>query len=130
MLQLAVAFCILLYSNKNCTSKNREKIKMVSNELGKQLHDRATRGDALSPDEKAQLEEWYKTQDRDELAVLGLSATVKKVKSLQTQVDVTLAQLTTITSRIKKITEENEALRREITALSRQLAQRLMPETV
>ncbi len=103
---------------------------MVSNELGKQLHDRATRGDALSPDEKAQLEEWYKTQDRDELAVLGLSATVKKVKSLQTQVDVTLAQLTTITSRIKKITEENEALRREITALSRQLAQRLMPETV
>lgn len=103
---------------------------MVSDEIGKQLHDRATRGDILSPDEKVQLEEWYAAQDRDEMATLGLTATVKKVKSLQTQVDITLAQLTTITSRIKEIAEENEALRREITTLSRQLTQRVIPETV
>jgi peptidoglycan hydrolase CwlO-like protein len=96
---------------------------MVSDELGKQLHDRATRGEALSVEERAQLEDWYATQDRAEADQLGLTATAETVDSLQTQIDSALAQLATITRRIQEIAEENKALRREITALCRQLAQ-------
>lgn len=40
---------------------------MVSDKLGEQLHDRATRGEALSEEEQAQLEDWYRTQDRAEM---------------------------------------------------------------
>jgi peptidoglycan hydrolase CwlO-like protein len=97
---------------------------MVSDKLGKQLHDRATRGEALSPEEQAQLENWYATQDRAEADQLGLTATTETVASLQTQIDSALTSLTTITRRIQEIAEENQALRREITALCRQLAQR------
>jgi hypothetical protein len=35
------------------------EMKMVSDELGKQLHDRATRGQDLSLEEQAQLAAWY-----------------------------------------------------------------------
>jgi hypothetical protein len=96
---------------------------MVPDELGKQLHDRATRGEALSTEEQAQLEDWYATQDRAESDRLGLTATSETVASLQIQIDSALASLATITKRIQEIAEENQALRREIAAICRQLAQ-------
>lgn len=37
---------------------------MVFDELGKQLHDCATRGEVLSVKEQAQLNAWYEEQDR------------------------------------------------------------------
>jgi peptidoglycan hydrolase CwlO-like protein len=102
---------------------------MVSDELGKQLHDRATRGKSLSTEEQAQLEAWYAVQDRVEMEELGMNATTKTAASLQIQIDAVLSQLTTVTQRIQKITEENEALRREIATLQRQLAQRTSPQS-
>lgn len=48
---------------------------MVPDELGKQLHDRVTRGEALTAEEQAQLEDWYATQDRAEADQLGLEET-------------------------------------------------------
>ena len=96
---------------------------MVTDDLGKQLHNRVTRGEALSTEEQAQLEDWYATQDRAESDQLGLTATAETVASLQIQIDSALASLAAITRRIQEIAEENQALRREIAALCRQLAQ-------
>ncbi|TEU12468.1 MAG: hypothetical protein E3J21_21040 [Anaerolineales bacterium] len=103
---------------------------MVSDELGKQLHDRATRGEALSPEEQAQLKDWYATQDRSEADQLGFTATAETVDLLQAQIDSAVAQLATITRRIQEIATENKALRREIAALCRQLAQQDSPQPV
>lgn len=43
---------------------------MSTEELAKQLHDKATRGNMLSAAEQAQLEAWYAQQDQEEKAIL------------------------------------------------------------
>lgn len=96
---------------------------MVSDELGEQLHDRATRGAALSAEEQAHLEGWYATQDRTEMDELGLTVAEETVGALQAQVESALAQLASVTKRIQQVADENEALRREIAVLRRQLVQ-------
>jgi peptidoglycan hydrolase CwlO-like protein len=97
-------------------------IEMVSNELGKRLHDRATCGGSLSAEERKQLETWYADQDRAEMEALDLTTT-DTVATLQTQVDSVLAQLGTAAKRIQEISEENEKLRKEISTLHHKLAQ-------
>ena len=39
---------------------------MTNKEFGRELHDRLTRGEALSNQEQAELEQWYARLDRDE----------------------------------------------------------------
>ncbi len=95
---------------------------MISDNLAKQLHDKATRGELLSAEEQAQLENWYALQDNAENKALGLMDPEKKLEALQAQVDATLAQLMTVAKRIQEIASENESLRREIATLRRQLA--------
>jgi peptidoglycan hydrolase CwlO-like protein len=95
---------------------------MVSDELGKQLHDRATRGETLSAQERASLETWYAAQDRVEMDVLDLT-TPETVTILQAQVDSVLQQLETAARRIQELAQENDRLRDEITTLHRRLAQ-------
>jgi peptidoglycan hydrolase CwlO-like protein len=101
---------------------------MVSDKLGKQLHDLATRGKALSAEEQVQLEAWYAAQDRAEMDELGLAAATEIEASLQAQVDSALAQLGAATKRIQEIAQENRGLRHEIAVLRRQLAQRALSE--
>lgn len=43
---------------------------MISDDLGKQLHDKATRGLALTRSEQTQLEAWYELQDQVEARLL------------------------------------------------------------
>jgi histidinol dehydrogenase len=95
---------------------------MVSDELGKQLHDRATRGEALSAQERASLETWYAAQDRVEMDALDLT-TPETVAILQAQVDSVLEQLETAARRIQELAQENDRLRGEIATLHRRLAQ-------
>jgi len=95
---------------------------MVSDELGKQLHDRATRGEALSAQERASLETWYAAQDRAEMDALDL-ATPETVTRLQAQVDSVLEQLEMAARRIQELAQENDRLRGEIATLHRRLAQ-------
>ena len=95
---------------------------MVSDELGKQLHDRATRGEALSAQERASLETWYAAQDRVEMDALDLT-TPETVTILQAQVDSVLEQLETAAKRIQELARENDRLRGEIATLHRRLAQ-------
>jgi len=96
---------------------------MISDNLGQQFHDRATRGETLSAEERAQLEEWYTRQDRVETKDLAVGKIQQRASDLQTQIDAALAQLTTLTKRIQEIAAENDLLRQEIAALRRQVPQ-------
>ena len=103
---------------------------MVSDETGRQLHDRATRGETLTTQEQAQLNDWYEAQDRAELDSLDTVNAAKETASLQNQVNSALAQLIVATRRIQEITQENETLRSEISAFRHQLAQQSSPQPV
>jgi hypothetical protein len=94
---------------------------MSLDELAKQLHDKATRGLALSAEEQAQLEAWYTEQDQREHAILSPTGSSQRLATLHTQVETALAQLLTVTQRIQELTVHNETLRREIAVLQRQL---------
>ena len=96
---------------------------MVSDILGQQLHDRATRGERLSETEQAQLEEWYAGRDEAEAKELGLETIERRIADLQTQINVALAQLSAVTRRIQEIAAENEVLRDEIATLRRRVPQ-------
>ena len=94
---------------------------MSLDEFAKQLHDKATRGLALSAEEQAQLEAWYTEKNQRERAVLGLMGSSQRLATLHTQVETALAQLLIVTQRIQGLTVHNETLRREIAVLQRQL---------
>ncbi len=94
---------------------------MVSDSLGLELHDKATRGQKLSAEEETLLQTWYDEQDRAENALLHLPDKAN-VASLQAQVETTLAQIITITKQIEETSAENKMLRREITSLRQRLA--------
>jgi hypothetical protein len=98
---------------------------MIANHLAQQLHDKATRGVALSAEEQAQLEQWYARQDQAEEATLSKAPLPQANASLQTQVDGAVAQLLTVTQRIQTLAAENDALRREVVALRQQLTEKL-----
>ncbi len=91
----------------------------------RQLHDRATRGETPSPEERAQLEEWYAAQDRAEADDLGLTTSDETIAALQAQIALALEQVVTAARQIQKTDEENQVLRRENAALHRQLVQDL-----
>lgn len=97
---------------------------MSTNDDARQLHEKATRGVALTAEEQARLEQWYALQDQAEGAAHGQALPPHAVADLRGQVDAALAQLTVVTQRIQTLTDENEALRRETAVLQQQLAQR------
>ena len=94
---------------------------MISDDLGKALHDRLTRGEQLSNEEQDQLEGWYEYQDNLERNILGTTAEKKTTAKLQSQIEATLTQLIATTNRIQEIASENEMLRQEISSLRHQL---------
>jgi len=95
---------------------------MSIDDLGKQLHDKATRGIALSPSEQTQLTAWYAAQDQAESQLLALADAPQRLGVLHSQVETALHQLQTVTQRIQELTVQNEAVRQEITLLQHQLA--------
>ncbi|MDM8517215.1 hypothetical protein QUF76_13520 [Desulfobacterales bacterium HSG16] len=57
---------------------------MLSDETGKALHDRATRGKSLSLEEQKLLEKWYNEQDDAESQLLKSNDNIKdENKSIQ-----------------------------------------------
>jgi hypothetical protein len=95
---------------------------MVSDEIGAQLHDRATRGLPLSTEEQALLSAWYARQDEEEHAQFA-AAGPPQLATLRKQVNATLTQIIAVSQRIQTVSQENESLRKEIAALEQSLAQ-------
>jgi hypothetical protein len=96
---------------------------MNSESRVQQLHDRATRGEVLTSEEQAELEQWYTDQDDAEVTMLAVPLSPDENASLQRQVDAALGQLRIVTERIQALSRENDAVRREIA----ELRQRLTP---
>jgi peptidoglycan hydrolase CwlO-like protein len=86
-----------------------------------ELHDKATRGIALSAEEQTRLEAWYAEQDAAEQALLSRDQSPAKVAELQTQVDSVLVQISSTAERIQQIAAQNEALKSEIAQLQQRL---------
>jgi chromosome segregation ATPase len=96
---------------------------MSSDEVAQRLHAKATRGELLSVEEQLLLDKWYARQDQEEAALLARTASARSIATLQAQTDAAVAQLVTTTQRLQVLTAENEAARREVADLKRQLAQ-------
>ncbi len=96
----------------------------MAKDLGPQLHDRATRGEALTPDEQKRLEAWYQAMDRAEAAELGQGEGAADAE-LAAQVDATLARIGTVTARLRELDSQIRALRRDNATLRSEVAQRL-----
>ena len=97
---------------------------MDSDEFIKQLHVRASKGETLSAQEQKLLDDWYASQDALESAMLTRSSNDKTIENLRAQLEISQSQLIAVMQRIQQVTIENDALRREIDALRRQLIRR------
>jgi peptidoglycan hydrolase CwlO-like protein len=99
-----------------------------TDELMKQLHDKATRGVALSPTEQTRLAAWYAQQDQEEEVLLTRVTPSPSLVALQAQVDSAVAQLLATTQRIQNLVTHNDSLRRDIATLQEQLTQSSSPQ--
>lgn len=100
---------------------------MDQDERLRALHDRATRGATLSPDEEAALAAWYREHDRLEQAALEGSRSDERLTVLREQLAAALAGLAVAGDRVRMVAERNEALRRENDALKRLIEPMLSP---
>ena len=94
----------------------------TDDEMLQQLHDKATRGVPLTPDEQARLEAWYARLDQAERALLAGKPSPDRLAVLHAQVQAATADLLTGSQRIQVLAAENEDLRREILRLHEQVA--------
>ena len=83
---------------------------MISDDVGRQLHDRFTRDQSLSASEMAELEQWYAQMDQQECEMLARIAPSSSLAEL--------------TERIQALTTGNSQLRQEISVLQQQLSQK------
>lgn len=99
---------------------------MISDEMGRQLHNRSALGEPLTNSEKEQLDAWYAKLDAIESKLLSKNTDSQiDITTLQNQLEASLSQLTFVTQRIQQISKENDDLRQEISLLKQQLAVRL-----
>jgi hypothetical protein len=96
---------------------------MTPDDLGKQLHDRATRGQPLTAEERDLLAEWYRRLDEEEARQFVEAPAAPTQSATRAEIDKLLAQLAASTERMRVVAAENEKLHREIEDLHRQLAQ-------
>lgn len=97
---------------------------MIPDDLGQRLHDRATRGEQLSADDRGQLQEWYAQNDREEMVRLASTPAPRDLAQLQAQVQRAAGQLVAQAHRIQELTAENAELRHAISTLEKRLADR------
>ena len=98
---------------------------MITDDVAKELHDRATRGMALSAAEQAELDAWYARQDAEESARLSRTHSPDSLAALRAQVAEAISELWAVTQRVQAQSVENESVRREIAELQRQLADKM-----
>ena len=101
---------------------------MISDESGQALHDRASRGDPLRPDERVQLDVWLTAHDQAESELLSPKGVTPALASLRSQVNSAFEQMSVVTRNIQHLAAENDSLRREVAALRSRLAARPLPQ--
>jgi len=101
-----------------------EPLAMTPDDLGKKLHDRATRGQSLTEEERTLLAEWYRRLDEEEARQFAATRSSPTQNATREEIDNLLAQLVLSAQRMQAMAAENEKLRREIEDLHHQLAQK------
>lgn len=94
---------------------------MIPDESGQKLHDRATRGEALTAEEREQLGQWYAAHDREEMERLAAAPAPGGLADLELRVRQATTQVVAQAQRIQALTAENAQLRQEIASLQRLL---------
>ncbi|HEX8734068.1 MAG TPA: hypothetical protein VF721_02015 [Pyrinomonadaceae bacterium] len=89
------------------------------------MHDKATRGEALSETENTQLAAWYEAQDECESDLLNKNAMQDSFAERRNQIQNTLGKFAVVHSKNLKIFAENETLRRENEVLRKKLGEKL-----
>jgi hypothetical protein len=97
---------------------------MISDDSARRLHDRDTRGAALSADEREALEGWISAQDQAEAKLLSPKSVEPSLADLRSQVESALEQVDEVTSAIRRLFSENDSLRDENSVLRRRLEAR------
>lgn len=88
-----------------------------------QYHLRAALGETLTPTEQAALDAWYAERDQVEMALLNTNLGEDSSAQWKVEVDKLPAQIAAATFTIKRLSEENNLLRQEISTLRWQLVQ-------
>jgi hypothetical protein len=94
---------------------------MAPDDVAKQLHDKATRGVELTPEEQARLQAWYARLDEEESQQLANTALPSELAALRQQVQATLLEIIAVSQKVQALNKENEDLRKEILALQQRL---------
>lgn len=90
------------------------------------LHLKYVLGESLSPEELQQLEQSYEEQDAQEKAfLLHSDSSVASPEQIQRQINLLLEQITQELERVRKLTEENNALKNVNQVLKIQLMESL-----
>jgi hypothetical protein len=98
---------------------------MIPNDVGQQLHHRATTGQPLSVEEQGRLYAWYAQLDEEEGKQLRTEPVQpERIAFLREQVSATLSQIIAVSQQIQAINKENDALRKEVAALHERLARK------
>ena len=101
---------------------------MSNKDIGEKLHDMATRGKTLSPEEQKLLRAWYDDQDSAESESLSSGAEAETL--LQKQIDSVLIRIGDTNEEIRKIMNENKSLKKENAELRQQLSQKMTAHAI
>ena len=100
----------------------------MSYSFEQQLHDRATRGEKLSLEEKMQLDLWRAELNRQRMQALfnqdespSFEEWEEKARQLQKKIDSLFAQIAVDSALLQQLVEQNKQLRLENTALRNQI---------
>lgn len=93
----------------------------MTTHIGKELHDRQTRGDQLTSEEQEQLDQWYQEQDEAEGSHLGQQVATTDISALREQLDNAITQLSLVSEHITEVMRANAMLRDDIAQLQHKL---------
>ncbi len=88
------------------------------------LHDRSTRGGDLSAKDQRELQEWYRSQDEEELELLSKSNSSNRLKELEKEVRRSAEQLTQASQQFQRMLDENKVIKARTRELDSQLKQK------
>jgi hypothetical protein len=84
---------------------------MIANDIAQRLHDRATRGEPLSAEERAILDAWYAQQDAEEAAQLEQNPSLsERMKNILTRMALLTEEMQAAIAESKQLQEELAAL--------------------
>lgn len=94
---------------------------MIPLERGQYLHNQSIQKAFLTPDERTELEQWYREQDEVESQTIRLPEVKGDVEAIRAQITATLEEIEKVVREIQETNAENERLRHEIARLQQQL---------